>query len=240
MALRDASEVGVPDVRRFSDLRVTDGSPEPVAPHVTRPKRAQHLDAKATPVVSARAKSPPTPQAQSSSSRSAAALPERQVLLGDERLVYLQADVPDAVLLRVKEVSFELAGEHPRLARHQTILGALVWTHVNHTDEHCLADLATLIDAYRGSPWHGLPEPRRLSGRMPAGLKRRVDGSVLALSLTQRDVSAKRLVAALVWRHVRSARDDAAGFAALLETVAAYHDAISERSHSAPSARQVA
>jgi len=239
MPLRDASEVGVPDVRRFSDLRVTDGSPDPTVRHVPRHEGPRRLEAKAAVAVPAVAQSPPTPQPQSSPSLVAASL-ERQVLLGDERLVYLQADVPDEVLQRVKEVSFELAAEHPRLARHQTILGALVWAHVNHTDEGCLANLAAVIDDYRESPWHSLPEPRRLSGRMPAVLKRRMDGSVLALSQTQREVSTKRLVAALVWRHVRSAREDVAAYATLVEKVAAYHDAISERSLGVPSAQQVA
>lgn len=226
MPLRAASEVGVPDVRTFSDLRVTDGSPEPAARQVTRPRDA---------------KPAATAAQQASPSRRPAASLERHALLGDEPLLHLQADVPDAALQRVKEVSFELAAEHPRwLARHQTILGALVWAHVNHTDERCLAELAELIDAYHECPWHSLPEPRRLSGRVPAGLKRRMDGSVLALSQTQREISAKRLVAALVWRHVRSARDDKAAFAALVEKVAAYHDAISERSLGEPSAQQVA
>lgn len=239
MPLRDASEIGVPDIRRFSDLRVTDGSPDPTTRHAPRPERPRRLDAKAAAAVPAVAESPLPPQPQSSPLLAAASL-ERQVLLGDERLVYLQADVPNEVLQRVKEVSFELAAEHPRLARHQTILGALVWSHVNHIDEGCLANLAALIDDYRESPWHSLPEPRRLSGRMPAVLKRRIDGSVLALSQTQREVSVKRLVAALVWRHIRSAHEDLVAYTTLVEKIAAYHDAISERSHGVPSAQQVA
>ena len=148
--------------------------------------------------------------------------------------------MPEAALQRLKEVSFELAGQRPQLAHHQTILGALIDAHVDHTDERRLTDLARLLDAYRDGPWRELATPRRLSARVPASLKRRTEGCVLALSLTGREVSVKLLVAALVWRHVRSAHDDPERFAALVDTTAAYHEQISQRSVTAPHVRLVA
>jgi hypothetical protein len=209
MALRDASAVGLPDVRRFSELQST----EPGAGEVQQ----------------ARPRPDPRPDA-----------PPLSPGLGDEGLAYLQADVPQAALQRLKEVSFELAARRPQLARHQTILGGLVAAHVDHTDGSSLAELAGLLDAYRDGPWRGLATPRRLSARVPASLKRRTEGCVLALSLTGREVSVKLLVAALVWRHVRSTHDDPKLFAALVDTTAAYHKQISQRSVTAPHARLVA
>ena len=218
MALRDASAVGLPDVRRFSELQSTDPGADEAQRALPRPD--------------------PGPDAPPAPALSPAV--ERPGGLGDERLAYLQADVPEAALERLREVSFELAGQRPLLAHHQTILGALIDAHVDHTDERRLTDLARLLDAYRGGPWQELATPRRLSARVPASLKRRTDGCVLALSLTGREVSVKLLVAALVWRHVRSAHEDREGFAALVDATAAYHVRISQQSVKAPQARLVA
>ena len=219
MALRDANAVGLPDVRRFSELQSTDpgaGEPRPARPQPDRREGAA-----------------PAPPPVAAVERPAGGF-------GDEPLAYLQADVPDAALQRLKEVSFEIAARRPQLARHQTILGGLVAAHVDHTDVARLAELAALLDAYRDGPWHELATPRRLSARVPASLKRRTEGCVLALSLTGREVSVKLLVAALVWRHVRSAHEDRERFAALVDTTAAYHEQISQRSVTAPHARLVA
>jgi hypothetical protein len=218
MPLRDADEVGLRDVRRFKDLQVT--SSEAAEPSQARPGADRHPEAAPLAAVARACRG-----------------------LGDERLAYLQADVPEEALKRLKKVSFELAGQQPQepqLAHHQTILGALIDAHVDHTDERRLTDLARLLDAYRDSPWRALATPRRLSARVPASLKRRTDGCVLALSLTGREVSVKLLVAALVWHHVRSKRDDPELFAALVGTTAAYHEQMSQRSVGEPEARLVA
>lgn len=249
MALRGAGEVGVPDVRRFSGLLVTDGDTEqrePAAP-TTAPPAAEESAIVAAPrkrrtpalasVPTARPAAPASgPRGRSDqldSSRHAA----DRVLLGDERQVYLQADVPEVALQRVKTVSFDLADAHRHLSRHQTILGALVWSYVDHTDQTKLDLLADLLDAFRVEGWHGLPEDRRLSGRVPISLKRRMEGSVLALEHTHRDVSAKVVLATLVWRHVAPRDTDEAGFARLVDILGGYHQEVSQRSLIAPLAQ---
>jgi hypothetical protein len=240
MPLRDASDVGVPDVRRFADLQVTDGAARAPVDH----RNSMVAPSKQT----ARVISPLAAVPKSAGSGTALAQepavpigPLQQSdgrrLLGDERLVHLQADVPDVVLQRVKQVSFELADDHPHLRHHQTMLGALIWSYVDHADQNKLDDLADLIDAYAAGPWRGLPEVRRLSGRMPASLKRRMEGTVLALAGTQRDVSAKTLVAALVWRHVAVHDDDDVRFARLVDVLGGYHQELSQRSVTAPIAQ---
>jgi len=230
MALRDSSEVGVPDVRRFGGLKVTDGS----AAQDSRPRaparRRKSTRVPVSAVAGADVLQSPGPKAEAE----LGAAVDGAALLGDELQVHLQADVPDVALQRVKLVSFELGDDRPHLRRHQTILGALVWEYVDHTDQRKLDELADLLDAYRLDSWHGLPEVRRLSARMPTSLKRRVEGTVLALSHTQREVSAKALLAALVWRHVISREDDHERFARLADVVGAYHQEMARRSLSAP------
>lgn len=236
MPLRNASEVGVRDVRRFSDLQVTNSSQQQLTDRPMRQRRAPKGQAPQAALAAVqsdadRVASPgppvtPTPQSPS--------LAATRPLLGDERLVHLQADVPEVVLKRVKDVSFELAEDHPHLSRHQTILGALVWEHVDHRDQRKLDELADLVDDYGKGPWCGQAEERRLSGRMPAGLKRRVEGTVLALEHSQREVAVKLVVAALVWRHVISRYEDQARFARLVDTLGDYHQELSQRSRDAP------
>lgn len=234
MPLRGPSDVGVPDVRRFSDLQVTDGvRPEGdgVRGSPAPPKRTARTSGLAAVPWPVERGASPTP------TRDHLAPPadvSRLQLLGDERLVHLQADVPDVVLQRVKLVSFELAADHPHLRRHQLILGALVWAHVDHADQEKLDALAELVDRYAAGAWHGLPEVRRLSGRMPASLKRRMEGAVLAIDGSQRDVSAKSVVAALVWRYVVSGGEDPARFRGLVDALGGYQQELSQRSLKAP------
>lgn len=149
MALRGADEVGVRDVRRFADLQISDGA----AP-ATAPQRASSRPQ--APRKTTRKKLAAVP----SDSVDADAVERR--LIGDEVQVYLQASVPEAALQRVKLVSFEVGEDRPHLRRHQTIVGALVWEYVDHTDQAKLDELADLVDAYRKGPWHGRPEVRRL------------------------------------------------------------------------------
>jgi hypothetical protein len=163
-----------------------------------------------------------------------AAEPLSPPLLADEPQVHLQAAVADVVLQRIKLVSFELAEDRPHLRRHQTIIGGLVWQHVDHTDQVKLDQLADLVDDYRAGPWHGLAEDRRLSARMPMSLKRRVEGTLLSLAHSRRDASARVLVAALVWRHVVSCEEDPARFASLVDVLGAYQQEMARRSLRAP------
>ena len=248
MTLRGAGEVGVPDVRRFSGLLVTDGETEQresPAPTTAFPAGHERAAAPApmkdhppalTSVPTAKPASPAAALRRPSGDLKSSRHPVDRVLLGDERQVYLQADVPEVVLQRVKTVSFELADAHRHLSRHQTILGALVWGYVDHADQTKLDLLADLLDAYRVEGWHGLPEDRRLSGRVPVSLKRRVEGSVLALEHTHRDVSAKAVVAALVWRYVAPSDADEPGFARLVDIVGGYQQEVAQRSLTAPRA----
>jgi len=226
MPLRDADEVGVPDVRRFSDLQLTDEASSP-APAPDRPVRTRRARPRSAPKQALAAVPPDTHEAD------VLARP----LLGDEPQVHLQADVPEEAIQRVKLVSFELGEDWPHLRRHQTILGALAWEYVDHTDQDKLDVLAELVDAYRAGPWRGLPEVRRLNARIPASLKRRMDGSLLALAGSRRDVSARMVLAALVWRHVVSRDEDAGRFARLVDILGAYQQELERRSLSAPLAR---
>jgi len=232
MALRNSDEVGVPDVRRFGALQTTETettSPKRTARAARAPRRSAALASIGAQPAVGGPERPPGPPAH----KSQVAMEDR-ALLADERQSYLQSDVPELALARVKLVSFELADEREHLRRHQTILGALVWARVDHTDQVKLDELADLLDDYRAGPWHGLAEVRRLSARVPASLKRRVQGSVLALSATGRDASTRVLIAALVWRHVVTEGEDPAGFARLVDIVGAYHQEMERRSLTAP------
>jgi hypothetical protein len=224
MALRNASDIGVRDVRRFSDLQTTDTlqrADSPVrAPRTRAPK----------PPRQALAAVPPNRETGAQTEPEALSRP----LLGDEPQVHLQAAVPDVVLQRMKVVSFELAEDRRHLRRHQTILGGLVWQYVDHTDQRKLDELADLVDAYLAGPWHGLPEDRRLGARIPTSLKRRADGALLSLAHSRRNASARVLLAALVWRHVVSREDDSARFASLVDVLGAYQQEIARRSLRAP------
>jgi len=234
MALRKPDEVGVPDMRRFSGLQTTD-TETPPDKRASRAARAPRRSTALAPVVTEAPATRPPQSAAPRTAESRAGVEDRP-LLADERQLYLQSDVPELAMQRVKLVSFELADEREHLRRHQTILGALVWAYVDHTDQGKLDELADLLDAYRGGPWHGLPEVRRLSARVPASLKRRVQGTVLALSATGRDATTRVLIAALVWRHVVSSDEDAGGFARLVGVVGAYHQEMERRSLTAPQA----
>ncbi|MEA2438291.1 MAG: hypothetical protein QOF65_2847, partial [Thermoleophilaceae bacterium] len=94
MALRDANAVGLPDVRHFSELQCTDPGAGEAQRALPRPDPGPD----AAPALSPAVERPGGG-------------------LGDERLAYLQADVPEAALERLREVSFELAGQRPLLAR---------------------------------------------------------------------------------------------------------------------------
>ena len=234
MALRDASEVGVRDIRRFADLQVTDSAQQP-AKRAARTRRTPKPKAPPalTAVGDARLR-----DVDATTEAAAGSIPQldAQRLLGDEDLVYLQADVAKQVLEQVKSVSYELMEHRPHLARHQIILGGLVWEYVDHTDQRKLDELADLVDAYGTGPWHGLPQNRRLSGRLPASLKRRMHGTILALERSRRDVSAKLLVSALVWRHVIPRTEDEARFARLVDTLGGYAQELGQKSQDAPQA----
>ena len=208
MALRDAGEVGVRDVRRFAGLLVTDGDSEqhqsappntasPAAPAANERAAMPARRKRRTPALASvpTASPPASPSASTgpSDEPKAARHPADRVLLGDERQVYLQPDVPEAALQRVKTVSFELADAHRHLSRHQTILGALVWSYVDHADQTKLDLLADLLDAYRVEGWHGLPEDRRLSGRVPVRLKRRAWRAACLRFSTPTATSPRRL-----------------------------------------------
>ncbi len=233
MALRGASEVGVRDVRRFAELQVTDAPPPPSAEQATRVPRPPRPKAARRPLATVRPDDDSKGQTPASDLEHAAGSVSPS-LLADEPQVHLQAAVPDVVLQRIKLVSFELAEDRPHLRRHQTIIGGLVWQHVDHTGQVKLDQLADLVDDYRAGPWHGLPEDRRLSARMPTSLKRRVEGTLLSLSQSRRDASARVLVAALVWRHVVSREEDSARFASLVDALGAYQQEMARRSLRAP------
>jgi len=233
MALRDASEVGVRDVRRFAGLQVTDAPPPPPAERPTRVPRTARPNAARQPLAAVRRDIDRKGQAPAGDLEHPAGSLSAS-LLADEPQVHLQAAVPDVVLQRIKLVSFELAEDRPHLRRHQTIIGGLVWQHVDHTDQVKLDQLADLVDDYQAGPWQGLPEERRLSARMPTSLKRRVEGSLLSLAHSRRDASARVLVCALVWRHVVSREEDSARFASLVDVLGAYQQEMARRSLRAP------
>jgi hypothetical protein len=226
MALRSTDEIGVRDPRRISPVLVDDGTTKP-GPTTTRSKvRAARTGPNAEKAgevlrqgfeqrIIARA-------ASDADAASVAATPA----LGSEPTDYIQVNVPGDLQHRMETVAFEMSEAHPRLAKHQLILGALLWRYVSFEDEDSLRALAELMERYSGGEYGEAPLDRRLAARVPASLKRQARGAALRLRRTQDDASLRLIVSALVAEHVRSQSDSPQEYEKLVATVASYRQAL--------------
>jgi hypothetical protein len=103
---------------------------------------------------------------------------------------------------RLARASFELESAHPRLRRQKTIIAALIWRYVTPEDRDALAGLSALLDRFEDDDVVEVPGQVKVGANIPASLKRRLDGAVLALRSRHRRVSGKSILSALVARHV--------------------------------------
>lgn len=146
--------------------------------------------------------------------------PRPPVPLGDEASSFLQVMVPAELHERLLGAAFELKLARPRLRHHKTMLGALLWRHVDHRDAGSLREMAALIESYLTLPLSETVADVKVGGYVPASLKRHADGVALQLRRTIREVSVKTLVSALIWRYVDPSDEDA--FASLVDLLSAY------------------
>ncbi len=229
MALRGSDEIGVRDPRRISPVLVDDGTEPsgaptrkpPSAKHSSRPRRSgsrssgsgerlrQDFETRIT-ARDADASGSDTPRHA----------------LGAEPTDYVQVNVPGELQHRVESVAFEMSESHPRLAKHQLIIGALIWRYVSYTDDEVLRSLGALLDRYARTDLAEAPLDRRLAARVPASLKRQARGAALRLRQAREDASLRLIVSALVSEHVRSQADDPNAYEALVAAVGAYRDAL--------------
>ena len=113
--------------------------------------------------------------------------------------------VPGELHERLADVSHRLAAEHHKLRHQKTIIGALLWRHVDPDDPERLSRLGETLDAYLQTELAD-PSEIKVGANVPFSLKYKLDGAALALRRTRRAASAKTLLSALLWRHVQ--RDD--------------------------------
>jgi hypothetical protein len=134
--------------------------------------------------------------------------------------------VPGELQRRVELVSFEMAEAHPRLAKHQLILGALLWRYVDYRDTEKMETLGQLVAGFEASDLAEAPLTRRLSARVPVSLKRQSKGAVLRLRQTNEEASIRLIVSALVTEFVRGPNDDARLYEQLIELVQDFRSAL--------------
>jgi hypothetical protein len=143
----------------------------------------------------------------------------QELPLADEPPTFLQIMVPGELHERLADVSHVLAADHRKLRHHKTILGALIWRHVDPDDGESLREVGTTLDAYLSTDLAEAPAEIKAGAHLPFSLKYRLDGAAIALRRTRRDASAKTLLSALIWRHV-----DPQDVAPLIELLADYYD----------------
>jgi hypothetical protein len=223
MALRSSDAIGVRDPRQ-------------IAPVLTE------VDETRAPAVSKRASARPTAAAKATTTRrrergsggenlrqsfeQRISSREAGPSLGAEPTDYVQVSVAGELQRRVELVSFEIGERHPRLAKHQLILGALLWRYVDYRDVEKMRVLAQLVAAFEESELAEAPLTRRLSARVPVSLKRQAKGAALRLRQTNEEASIRLIVSALVNHHVRGAEDDPRAYAALIELVGEFRAAL--------------
>ena len=197
MALRPVSDLGLVDPTTVP-VRGDEGAPEPVqvpsavsvasgpgAPEgPSRPRRARG-------------------KRVSTARQPASAEPSRpSVPLADEPTRFLQIMVAGELRDRLARASFQLEPAHPRLHHQKTIIAALIWRYVKPDDAEPLAELSTLLDQFENDDLVDVPGQVKVGANVPASLKRRLDGAVLALRSRHRRVSGKSILSALVARYV--------------------------------------
>jgi hypothetical protein len=221
MALRSSDSIGVPDPRRIAPVLTEADSPPKPAPTKRQP-RSQTTPKNST----RRSSSGGEDLRQHFEQRITARVAAPGAALGDEPTDYVQVSVPGELQRRVELVSFEMAEEHPRLAKHQLILGALLWRYVDYRDAEKMTELGELVARFEGSELAEAPLTRRLSARVPVSLKRQSKGAALRLRQTNEEASIRLVVSALVHEFVRGPQDNARRYAQLIDLVEEFRAAL--------------
>ncbi len=221
MALRPVSELGLADAtdvdaREPATLAVKEppASP-PTAPRAPKPRARR----------TAR-RSDVLPDQRTSSAQTAKEVGERRarIPLADEPTVFVQFMIAGELQERLGDASHALALEHRKLRHQKTILGALVWRHVDPDDADSLGQLGEILDAFLQTDIAEAPAETKVAAHLPYSLKWNLDGAVLRLRRTRRAATAKAMLSALVWRHVDSQQLDR-----LIPLLEAYQKAVRPR-----------
>ncbi len=126
---------------------------------------------------------------------------------GGEEVQFLQVMAPPALVDALATAKFEVALSHRRLCLQRCLVGGLLLRYLDRRDADVLSELAELVEAWHADPVSRAPANTKLGWRIPASIKRELEGVVLALrqppyGFAGSDVSARLVVCALIWRHV--------------------------------------
>jgi hypothetical protein len=199
MALRPVSDIGLVDA---TDVAGRSSEPTPT-PTPARGRAGSRTARAPGETSSSRASTrrttarPKSPRASTPVQRKPAAAD-----LADENTTFVQFMVPDALQVRLADMTYALAPAHRKLQHQKTILGALVWRYVDPDDLQSLARLSELLDAFLADELAEAAAERKVGAHLPYVLKHRVDGVVLKLRRTRRPATAKTVMSALIWRYV--------------------------------------
>jgi len=214
MGLRPVSDIGLVDATEVpGSSRGEDPDPaaasRPRPTHRPRPKRAST------------ARSAPRGP---STERPAARATRAGVPLADEPTTFVQVLVPGEVQERLADASHALALEHRKLRHHKTILGALIFSHVDPQDAASLHELGVTLDGFLAGDVAEAPTEVKIAAHLPYSLKWNLDGALLRLRRTRRAATAKAMLSALVWRYVDPER-----LGELIPLLEAYQEAVKPR-----------
>lgn len=126
---------------------------------------------------------------------------------GGEEVQFLQVMAPTELVDTLATAKFEVALSHRRLCLQRRLVGGLLLRYLDRRDADALSELAELVEAWHADPLSRAPANTKLGWRIPAPIKRELEGVVLALRqppyrFAGSDVSARLVVCALIWRHV--------------------------------------
>lgn len=218
MALRPVSSLGLTDATDIAEADDQAAQSQAPRPRAARPTRKPRAPRTTPELVSAEADTESVGESKSAGERRVS------IPLADEPTAFVQIMVPGELQERLADVSHALSLTHPKLRHQKTILGALVWAHVDPEDIASLTELGDTLDQFLDTDTAEVPTESKVAAHMPFSLKWRLDGAVIKLRRTRRAATAKALLSALVWRYV-----DSSETGALVPLLEAYRDAIKPR-----------
>jgi hypothetical protein len=189
MALRPVSEPGLVDATEIEDPARSPAASSS-SPRPRRRSRRAEAEKGARPSATANGHGAAAPRR--AKSRSTPVEKRPAVPLGDEATVFVQLMVPGELHQRLLDTSHSLAAEHRKLRHQKTILGALLWRHVDPDQPELLRELSAALDAYMQTDVSEAPSEVKVGANLPFSLKYRLDGAALALRRTRREATAKR------------------------------------------------
>jgi len=213
MALRPVSDLGLADATDVAERDRPDDQTKARSAVRTGRRRARPSAAKGRVEHPSPPKPVPTPPVR-----------RLAVPLADEPTAFVQFMIAGELQERLADASHLLALEHRKLRHQKTILGALVWSHVDPDDASSLNDLGLSLDRFLETDAAEAPTETKVAAHLPYSLKWSLDGALLKLRRTRRAATAKAMLSALVWRYV-----DPLQLQNLIPTLEAYQEAVRPR-----------